>query len=141
MSLSLYAMVALQRDSSRAVRGGDEVLRARRARVGLAALRHVDDLRRHRHARARPASRGVARTASANRTLLVFGLVFVVSGIAFKLGAVPYHMWVPDVYDGAPTAITLLHRHARRSSRRSRFMLRLLVGRAAAASRSTGRAC
>ncbi|HEX4886324.1 MAG TPA: NADH-quinone oxidoreductase subunit NuoN [Casimicrobiaceae bacterium] len=43
-----------------------------------------------------------------NRTLLVFGLVFVLSGIAFKLGAVPYHMWVPDVYEGAPTPITLL---------------------------------
>jgi len=43
-----------------------------------------------------------------NRTLLIFGLVFVVSAIAFKLGAVPYHMWVPDVYQGAPTAITLL---------------------------------
>jgi len=43
-----------------------------------------------------------------NRTLLNFGLVFVVSGIAFKLGVVPYHMWVPDVYDGAPTAFTLL---------------------------------
>ena len=40
--------------------------------------------------------------------LLTFGLVFVVSGIAFKLGAAPYHMWVPDVYQGAPTAITLL---------------------------------
>jgi NADH-quinone oxidoreductase subunit N len=43
-----------------------------------------------------------------NRTLLIFGLVFVVSGVAFKLGVVPYHMWVPDVYDGAPTAFTLL---------------------------------
>jgi len=40
--------------------------------------------------------------------LLTFGLVFVVSGVAFKLGVVPYHMWIPDVYDGAPTAITLL---------------------------------
>src|SRR6185295_1457509 len=43
-----------------------------------------------------------------NKTLLVFGLVFVVSAIAFKLGAVPYHMWVPDVYQGAPMAMTLL---------------------------------
>ena len=42
-----------------------------------------------------------------NKTLLLFGLVFVVSAIAFKLGAVPYHMWVPDVYQGAPTAMTL----------------------------------
>ena len=40
--------------------------------------------------------------------ILVFGLIFVVSGIAFKLGVVPYHMWVPDVYHGAPTAVTLL---------------------------------
>ena len=39
--------------------------------------------------------------------VLVFGLVFVVAGLAFKLGAVPFHMWVPDVYQGAPTAITL----------------------------------
>jgi len=38
---------------------------------------------------------------------LVFGLVFVVVALAFKLGAVPFHMWVPDVYDGAPTAVTL----------------------------------
>jgi NADH-quinone oxidoreductase subunit N len=43
-----------------------------------------------------------------NRTLLIFGLVFIVSGVAFKLGVVPYHMWVPDVYDGAPTSVTLL---------------------------------
>lgn len=38
---------------------------------------------------------------------LVFGLVFMVAGIAFKLGAVPFHMWIPDVYTGAPTAVTL----------------------------------
>ncbi|MBX3689340.1 NADH-quinone oxidoreductase subunit NuoN [Dokdonella sp.] len=43
----------------------------------------------------------------AHRNLLVFGLVFLVVGIAFKLGAVPFHMWLPDVYQGAPTAITL----------------------------------
>ena len=40
--------------------------------------------------------------------VLVFGLVFVVAGLAFKLGVVPFHMWVPDVYQGAPTAVTLL---------------------------------
>ena len=40
--------------------------------------------------------------------VLVFGLVFVVSGLAFKLGVVPFHMWVPDVYQGAPTAITAM---------------------------------
>jgi NADH-quinone oxidoreductase subunit N len=40
--------------------------------------------------------------------VLVFGLVFVVAGLAFKFGAAPFHMWVPDVYHGAPTAVTLL---------------------------------
>jgi len=40
--------------------------------------------------------------------VLVFGLVFIVSGLAFKLGVVPFHMWVPDVYQGAPTAVTLI---------------------------------
>lgn len=39
--------------------------------------------------------------------VLVFGLVFVVAGLAFKIGAVPFHMWLPDVYHGAPTAVTL----------------------------------
>lgn len=40
--------------------------------------------------------------------VLVFGLVFIVAGLAFKLGAAPFHMWVPDVYQGAPTAVTLM---------------------------------
>ena len=40
--------------------------------------------------------------------LLVFALVFLVAGIGFKFGAVPFHMWIPDVYDGAPTAVTIL---------------------------------
>ena len=40
--------------------------------------------------------------------VLVFGLVFVVAGLAFKLGVVPFHMWVPDVYQGAPTSVTLM---------------------------------
>lgn len=44
----------------------------------------------------------------ADRSVLVLGLVFVVAGVAFKLGAVPFQMWLPDVYHGAPTAVTLL---------------------------------
>jgi len=43
-----------------------------------------------------------------NHQVLVFGLVFIVSGLAFKIGAAPFHMWLPDVYQGAPTAVTLL---------------------------------
>jgi NADH-quinone oxidoreductase subunit N len=47
-------------------------------------------------------------TGQANRTVMVFGVVFIVAGLAFKFGAVPFHMWVPDVYQGTPTAVTLL---------------------------------
>jgi NADH-quinone oxidoreductase subunit N len=43
-----------------------------------------------------------------DRQLHAFGLVFVVAGIAFKLGVVPFHMWIPDVYHGAPTPVTLV---------------------------------
>jgi NADH-quinone oxidoreductase subunit N len=47
-------------------------------------------------------------TGQVNHQVLVFGLVFIVSGLAFKIGAVPFHMWIPDVYQGAPTAATLM---------------------------------
>src|SRR5690606_23296294 len=50
----------------------------------------------------------VVSTGQVNQQVLVFGLVFVVAGLAFKLGAAPFHMWIPDVYQGAPTAITLM---------------------------------
>jgi NADH-quinone oxidoreductase subunit N len=63
----------------------------------------------------------------ANRIILVFGLVFVVSAIAFKLGAVPYHMWVPDVYEGAPTPVTLLISTTPKLAAFA-FAMRLLVG-------------
>ncbi|MEP7085298.1 MAG: NADH-quinone oxidoreductase subunit N, partial [Betaproteobacteria bacterium] len=62
----------------------------------------------------------------ANTSLLVFGLVFLISGIAFKLGAVPYHMWVPDVYDGAPTPVTVLIGTAPKLAAFA-FVMRLLV--------------
>jgi NADH-quinone oxidoreductase subunit N len=47
-------------------------------------------------------------TGTINKAVMVLGVVFVVAGLGFKLGAVPFHMWVPDVYQGAPTAVTLL---------------------------------
>jgi NADH-quinone oxidoreductase subunit N len=46
-------------------------------------------------------------TGRIDHQVLAFGLVFIVAGLAFKIGAAPFHMWVPDVYHGAPTAITL----------------------------------
>jgi NADH-quinone oxidoreductase subunit N len=47
-------------------------------------------------------------TGQIKHQVLMFGLVFVVAGLAFKLGVVPFHMWIPDVYQGAPTAVTLM---------------------------------
>ena len=88
-------------------RGGDEIFRARSARLRHAAVWVVDDLWRHRQ----PADRRGGepdRIPAGRRHSAVFGLVFVVAGLGFKLGAVPFHMWVPDVYQGAPTAVTLL---------------------------------
>src|SRR5690606_9166090 len=47
-------------------------------------------------------------SGNAERLPLVFGVVFIVAGLAFKLTAAPFHMWTPDVYQGAPTAVTLI---------------------------------
>lgn len=65
--------------------------------------------------------------AESNRTVLVFGLVFLVAGLAFKLGVVPFHMWVPDVYHGAPTTVTLLIGSAPKLAAFA-IVMRLLVG-------------
>ena len=107
-ALSLYALVALQRDRNRASEAAMKyfVLGALASGMLLYGLSMIYgatgsldiDL----------VAAALHRGDAGNRTLLIFGLVFVVSGIAFKLGVVPYHMWVPDVYDGAPTAFTLL---------------------------------
>lgn len=50
----------------------------------------------------------VVESGRVNTTMLAFGVVFLVAGIAFKLGAAPFHMWIPDIYQGSPTAVTLL---------------------------------
>ena len=50
----------------------------------------------------------IVMTGHVKYQVLVFGLVFIVSGLAFKLGAAPFHMWIPDVYQGAPTSVTLI---------------------------------
>ncbi len=53
-------------------------------------------------------ARRVAAGQVVNRASLMLGIVFVIAGLAFKFGVVPFHMWAPDVYQGAPTPITLL---------------------------------
>ena len=107
MSLSLYALVAMQRDERAPAEAAMKyfVLGALASGFLLYGMSMIygatGTLEIDRVAQAVLGGTG-------NAVLLVFGLVFVVSAIAFKLGAVPYHMWVPDVYQGAPTPITLL---------------------------------
>ncbi len=50
----------------------------------------------------------IVASGQVKHNVLVFGLVFIVAGLAFKLGAAPFHMWIPDVYQGAPTAVTII---------------------------------
>jgi NADH-quinone oxidoreductase subunit N len=105
-ALSLYAMVAMHRTSNAATEAAMKyfVLGALASGMLLYGLSMVygatGSLQLDAVSQAIFSGRG-------NRALLTFGLVFVVSGLAFKLGVVPYHMWVPDVYHGAATPVTL----------------------------------
>lgn len=107
LSLSLYAMVALQRDSARATEAAMKyfVLGALASGLLLYGFSMLYG------ATGTLEISGVAQAIyhqAGNKTVLMFGMVFVVAGLAFKLGVVPFHMWIPDVYQGAPTAVTLL---------------------------------
>ena len=105
-SLALYSMVALQRDSATATEAAMKyfVLGALASGMLLYGMSMLYGA---------TGSLGIGQLAdviSAGGTrdvALVFALVFIVAGLGFKLGAVPFHMWVPDVYHGAPTAVTL----------------------------------
>jgi NADH-quinone oxidoreductase subunit N len=107
MSLSLYALVALRRDHGTSTEAAMKyfVLGALASGFLLYGLSMMYGA---------TGSLDIPRvfeaigTGQANPSVLVFGLVFVVAGLAFKFGAAPFHMWVPDVYHGAPTAVTLL---------------------------------
>jgi NADH-quinone oxidoreductase subunit N len=106
LSLSLYALVAIDRDSARSTEAAMKyfILGALASGLLLYGMSMI-------YGATGSLQIGAIAQAivggTANKTVLVFGLVFLVSGIAFKLGAVPFHMWIPDVYHGAPTAITL----------------------------------
>jgi NADH-quinone oxidoreductase subunit N len=107
MSLSLYALVAIDRDSPRATEAAMKyfILGALASGLLLYGMSMVYGATGTLEIGAVAQS---INSGDANKTILVFGLVFLVAGVAFKLGVVPFHMWVPDVYHGAPTAITLL---------------------------------
>ena len=108
LTLSSYALVALRRDNATATEAAMKyfVLGALASR--FPAVRPVHDVRCHRLAGRQRGLPGHRLPARSSHQVLVFGLVFVVAGLAFKLGVVPFHMWMPDVYQGAPTAITLM---------------------------------
>jgi NADH-quinone oxidoreductase subunit N len=107
LSLCLYALVALDRDSKVATEAAMKyfilgalasglMLYGMSMLYGATGTLQITDI-----------AQSIAG-GNANRVLLGFGVVFVVAGLAFKLGAVPFHMWIPDVYQGAPNAMTLL---------------------------------
>ncbi len=107
MSLSLYALVAMRRDHGVSTEAAMKyfVLGALASGFLLYGLSMM-------YGATRSLDIGdvfmAVGTGQINGTVLTFGVVFIVAGLAFKLGVVPFHMWVPDVYQGAPTAVTLL---------------------------------
>lgn len=106
MSLSLYAMVSLQRDSIPATEAAMKyfVLGALSSGLLLYGLSMLYGL---------TGSLEIASVArilhsiSPDNLVATLGLVFILSGLAFKIGAAPFHMWIPDVYEGAPTSVTI----------------------------------
>lgn len=107
LSLSLYALVAMNRDSVTSTEAAMKyfvlgalasgmLLYGMSMLYGATGTLEITELAE------------VLYSGETNRTVLVFGLVFLVAGLAFKLGVVPFHMWIPDVYHGAPTPVTLL---------------------------------
>jgi NADH-quinone oxidoreductase subunit N len=107
MSLSLYALVALRRDHGTSTEAAMKyfVLGALASGFLLYGLSMMYGATGSLDI---PTVFEVIGKGQVNQTVLVFGLVFVVAGVAFKFGAAPFHMWVPDVYHGAPTPVTLL---------------------------------
>ena len=107
LSLALYALIALRRDSGFAAEAALKyfVLGALASGLLLYGISMVYG------ATGSLEFAGVLASSfneEANEWLLKLGLVFIVVAVAFKLGAVPFHMWVPDVYHGAPTSVTAL---------------------------------
>ncbi len=107
MSLSLYALTALRRDHAVATEAAMKyfilgALASGFLLYGLSMMYGATgtlDI---------PTVFDAIHKGTINPQVLVFGLVFIVAGLGFKLGLAPFHMWVPDVYQGAPTAVTLL---------------------------------
>lgn len=125
LSLALYALVALQRDSAQATEAAMKyfvlgALASGMLLYGMSMLYGATGtLEITRLAE-------IILDGGGKDLLLIFALVFIVAGLGFKLGAVPFHMWVPDVYQGAPTAVTLFVGSAPKFAAFA-FIMRLLV--------------
>ncbi|WP_035513687.1 NADH-quinone oxidoreductase subunit NuoN [Paraburkholderia nodosa] len=107
MSLSLYAVIALRRDATQSNEAAMKyyvlgALASGFLLYGISMLYGATG-----SLELNEVFKAVA-SGHINDIVLLFGVVFIVAGVAFKMGAVPFHMWVPDVYQGAPTAMTLL---------------------------------
>ena len=102
-ALSLYVVAAINRDSLRSTEAGLKyfVLGALSSGMLLYGMSMIYGFTGH------TGFEGIASAMGETRSLgLIFGIVFVLAGIAFKISAVPFHMWTPDVYEGAPTPVT-----------------------------------
>lgn len=125
LSLSLYAMVALRRDSVVATEAAMKffilgALASGFLLYGMSLVYGVTgalDITRVAE---------VIQSGVVDPTVLVVGLVFIIAGISFKLSVAPFHMWVPDVYQGAPTAVVLFIGSAPKLAAFG-FVMRLLV--------------
>ncbi len=106
LALSSYALVALNRDSARATEAAMKYFILGALASGL-LLYGISMVYGSTGSLDVSNVAAIVSASRANDPLLTFGIVFIVAGLAFKLGVVPFHMWVPDVYQGAPTAMTL----------------------------------
>lgn len=105
LSLSMYALVALKRDDRIATEAAMKyfVLGALASGLLLFGMSII-----YGATGSISLSAISLALAKANNTAVALGLIFIAAGVSFKLGVVPFHMWVPDVYTGAPTAVTLI---------------------------------
>ena len=125
LSLCLYALVALQRDSAIATEAAMKyfvlgALSSGMLLYGMSLMYGVTGTLEI------GALKDAIQAGVEHRRVLSLGLVFVIAGLSFKLGVVPFHMWIPDVYQGAPTAITLFIASAPKIAAFA-FFIRLLI--------------
>ena len=106
LSLSLYTMVAMNRDSGESTEAAMKYFVLGAIASGM-LLYGMSMLYGATGSLEISAVKNAISLMKPDNIILVFGLVFVVVGLAFKVGAVPFHMWVPDVYHGAPTSVAL----------------------------------